>query len=60
MSGPRREAGVCLRYPGQSKIERWRQDYNEFRPHSSLGDRTPSEFRLAHLEAGNLQLRPLG
>ncbi|QNM97637.1 IS3 family transposase [Chitinimonas koreensis] len=37
----------------RDKIERWRQDYNEFRPHSSLGDLTPSEFRLAHLEAGN-------
>ncbi|GAB2904024.1 hypothetical protein GCM10027202_36370 [Microvirgula curvata] len=44
----------------RDKIERCRQDYNEFRPHSSLGDRTPSEFRLAHLEAGNLQLRPPG
>ncbi len=38
----------------RDKIERWRQDYNEFRRYSSLGDRTPSEFRLAHLEAGNL------
>ncbi|OLZ77881.1 integrase core domain-containing protein, partial [Chromobacterium violaceum] len=38
----------------RDKIERWRQDYNEFRPHSSLGDQTPSEFRLVHLEAGNL------
>ncbi|WP_414441765.1 IS3 family transposase [Burkholderia sp. 22PA0106] len=36
------------------KIEHWRQDYNEFRPHSSLGDLTPCEFRLARLEAGNL------
>ncbi len=44
----------------RDKIERWRQDYNEFWPHSSLGDRTPSEFRLAHLEAGNFQLRPFG
>lgn len=26
---------------------------DEYRPHSSLGDLTPSEFRLAHLEAGN-------
>ncbi|WP_418304021.1 integrase core domain-containing protein [Pandoraea faecigallinarum] len=32
----------------------WRQDYNDFRPHSSLGDLTPGEFRLAHLEGGNL------
>lgn len=38
----------------REKIEHWRVDYNEFRPHSSLGDRTPSEFRLAHLNAGNL------
>ncbi|GAB2897246.1 hypothetical protein GCM10027202_26290 [Microvirgula curvata] len=27
----------------RDKIERWRQDYNEFRPHSSLGDRTDSQ-----------------
>lgn len=26
------------------KIEAWRTDYNEQRPHSSLGDRTPSEM----------------
>ena len=26
------------------KIEAWRIDYNEQRPHSSLGDRTPSEM----------------
>ena len=38
----------------REKIERWKRDYNEFRPHSSLGDLTPCEFRLAHLEAGNL------
>ena len=25
-------------------IESWRQEYNESRPHASLGDRTPSEF----------------
>jgi putative transposase len=26
------------------KIEKWRQDYNNFRPHSSLGNMTPNEF----------------
>ena len=26
------------------KLERWRQDYNQVRPHSALGDRTPEEF----------------
>jgi putative transposase len=25
-------------------IEAWRQEYNESRPHRSLGERTPSEF----------------
>jgi len=28
----------------RQKIERWRQDYNTNRPHSSLADRTPAEF----------------
>ncbi len=28
----------------RQKIEAWRRDYNEFRPHSSLGDMTPNEF----------------
>ena len=28
----------------RSKIESWRREYNEFRPHSSLGERTPSEI----------------
>lgn len=28
----------------RAKISSWRKDYNEFRPHSSLGGKTPSEF----------------
>lgn len=28
----------------RAKIEAWRQDYNENRPHRSLGQRTPAEF----------------
>ena len=28
----------------EEKIESWRQDYNTSRPHSSLGNKTPSEF----------------
>jgi hypothetical protein len=28
----------------REKIEKWRRDYNEFRPHSTLGDLTPHEF----------------
>jgi putative transposase len=31
----------------QSGLEGWRKDYNEARPHSSLGDRTPAEFLAA-------------
>jgi|SRR6185437_12025714 len=30
------------------QIERWRRDYNEARPHSSLGNLTPREFTQAH------------
>ena len=28
----------------KEKIEAWRRDYNEHRPHSSLGNQSPSEF----------------
>ena len=28
----------------RTKIEAWRQEYNEFRPHSSLGEKTPEQF----------------
>ena len=28
----------------RGKIEAWREEYNSFRPHSSLGNLTPSEF----------------
>ena len=30
----------------QTTIEAWRKDYNETRPHSSLGDLTPTEFAM--------------
>jgi len=40
----------------QDKLELWRVDYNENRPHSSLGYLTPTEFtRKVTLEAGNKQ-----
>ena len=29
-------------------IESWRQHYNDVRPHSSLGQRTPTEFKHEH------------
>jgi putative transposase len=28
----------------RAKIETWRKEYNDFRPHSSLGDLTPRDF----------------
>ena len=31
-------------------IETWRADYNDVRPHSSLEDKTPTEFAAAHWE----------
>jgi putative transposase len=39
----------------KEKIEAWRVDYNEFRPHSSLGDKTPADFakEMAEKEARN-------
>ena len=33
------------------KIEDWRSEYNHYRPHSSLDDRTPAEFIAHWLEA---------
>lgn len=32
------------------RIEAWRNDYNEHRPHSSLGDRTPNEFAMEQMK----------
>jgi len=37
----------------QSKLEAWRRDYNEFRPHSSLGNMTPADFARSQLEVAN-------
>lgn len=38
----------------RGKIEAWREEYNSFRPHSSLGDLTPIQFRDQQQEARNL------
>ena len=32
----------------EEKIEAWRQDYNEWRPHSSLDNLTPVQYRQIH------------
>jgi transposase InsO family protein len=40
-------------------IERWRRHYNEERPHMSLGDQTPAEFKAqATMKNGWLQGEP--
>ena len=39
----------------KEKIETWRMEYNQYRPHSSLNDLTPEEFYREHQQAGNLE-----
>jgi putative transposase len=36
----------------QEAAEAWEMDYNEFRPHESLGDKTPMEFMPRTFKAG--------
>jgi putative transposase len=38
----------------RQKIESWREDYNGFRPHTSLKNLTPQEYANQFLQAGNL------
>jgi putative transposase len=40
-------AGVLHPADARTKLERWRQDYNQVRPHSALGDNAPEEFANA-------------
>ena len=39
-------------------IEEWRKTYNELRPHSALGYRTPAEVRRQSLSACQIRKRP--
>ena len=41
------------RLEAQVAIERWRRHYNEERPHMSLGDQTPAEYK-AQIKSGCL------
>ena len=49
-------------FDARRKISEWRREYNEQRPHSSLGYRTPAEFaRGSNPELWKRRgLRPLG
>jgi len=38
----------------QIKLEAWRRDYNEFRPHSSLGNMTPGNFARSFTRRGKI------
>jgi putative transposase len=42
----------------KAKIESWREDYNESRPHQALNERTPAEFagQMKDLEFGSRTL----
>jgi len=39
-------------------IAAWRRDYNEVRPHSSIGNRTPAEFAATVRDQGFLSTKP--
>ena len=39
-------------FEARRKIAAWRKEYNEERPHSSLGYRTPAEFAAAYAAKG--------
>jgi putative transposase len=45
-------------HDARQKIEAWRIDYNEHRPHSSLGNLTPKEFIEQEAQTG-LQETPI-
>jgi putative transposase len=44
----------------REKLERWRQDYNQVRPHSALADRSPEEFARDWQESSAASLRRAG
>ena len=41
----------------RDQLERWRQDYNQVRPHSALADRSPEEFARAWQQSSATSLR---
>src|ERR1700730_19458820 len=53
---PGKYAGDNLR----ERLERWRLDYNQARPHSALGDRSPEEFVREWKESSAASSRTAG
>ena len=46
------------RNAAKEKIETWRRDYNEFRPHSALDNMTPEEYAKKHLKKPEISNLP--
>jgi putative transposase len=42
----------------RDKLERWRQDYNQVRPHSALADHPPETFAAKWAETAALRPEP--
>lgn len=42
----------------QAIVENWRQEYNNYRPHSSLDYLTPAEFARQYYEKNHVEARP--
>jgi transposase InsO family protein len=40
-------------------VEAWRQEYNDYRPHSSLGYLTPAEFARQYNDSNQMEAEPL-
>ena len=44
----------------RERLERWRQDYNQLRPHSALGDRSPTQYVREWEQSSATPLRTAG
>jgi putative transposase len=53
-SGLSHQRGSLRLDDAREKIEAWRCEYNQFRPHSSLSGSTPQEIYERHRQAENL------
>ena len=44
----------------KEKVEEWRRDYNENRPHSSLGNISPAQYAEQRRQVEPAEIRPPG